>query len=266
MFENQYVKGNKYVHLLEEMNDTLIEIDNQIHNEDYTHALKDAFYLHDIVVSHFTRYHIFRGITHARVGFLLYVHGIYKASRDHLIKAKIIFEKTGEGYALDLFEVNHILYKLSSLKNDDKEFIEYGQALLNDPLINDKLQVRIYLKFAQEYLFSKDKNLELMYHYTIKAKAILEIMNQIEGTEYADVLFLLANYYKETNENDLALSFIAELNSLISKDKLPGKKAYSLRRSTDYLKKVIKKEEQDINELSTIETIEFLILDDDHVN
>jgi hypothetical protein len=271
MFELKHLKSNKLIHVVEMMNEIGTQIDQYIHQETYIEALQLTLELRELTYSHFKNQHIYRGLVASRAGFLYYVMGLWKESKQELLRAQRIFhdykiKNNSDDYQLDLFEVNHILYKLAKTEHNREEIIRYGQVLLEDESLNFRLECRVRLSLAKHHLFSKEKNLDLAYGIAQDVKSLLETNNQIDGEEYADVLFILAHYHSEVDNQIMAMKFVNELNGLISEDKISYSKAYRLKRSTEHLKKVINQEEKKMNDVNPEEIIEFLILDDDHVN
>jgi hypothetical protein len=271
MFELKHLKSKKLIHVVEMMNEFGEQIDQNIHQEAYIEALQLTLELRELTYSHFSNRHIYRGLVASRTGFLFFVMGLWKESKQELLRAQQIFNDyklvmNSDDYQLDLFEVNHILYKLAKTEHNREEMVKYGQLLLEDESLNFKLECRVRLSLAKHYLFSKDKKISLAYGIAQDVKSLLETNNQIDGEEYADVLFLLAHYHSEVENQIMALKFVNELNGLISEDKISYSKAYRLKRSTEHLKKVINKEEKNLNDINPEEIIEFFILDDDQVN
>lgn len=235
MFELKYVKRKNLVAVVEYMNELGDKIDQFIHEEAYLDALRLALELREIGHQYFSAQHVFRGFIAARIGFLYYTLGLWQESFAELKKAQKIFFTYQSDFPLDLFEVNHLLFRLAVNLHDGDTIIETGQLLLSDSAVTTKLQIRIYISMAREYLFAK-KDYELTRKYIFKAKRNLETLNLIYGDDYADVLYLSAHYYSRLKNRELALKFIEEAYRLASTDLISPRKAVGIIRSLENLK------------------------------
>lgn len=215
MFDEKYLMNEELRPILEYIQelDDLIEL--AIEEEMYEYAFEPALELRHIVNEHFPSHHVYRALASYRVGFLYYLIGFGKESKQELKRAMRILDRYPEEFVCERFAIRHLYYHAAKLTGNKDEIIKASEILLNDPCLNTRLEIRIYLNLARQYAFGKGKHLGLMDKYLTKAKTLLTIYNLTDSIDYQEALYLSAIYAMEIDDPYTALKLSEYLQNTI---------------------------------------------------
>ena len=218
MFDEKYLMNENKRPILEYMQelDELIEI--AIEEKMYEYGFEPALELRHIANQYFPSYHVYRAMASFRVGFLYYVIGLGKESKQELKRALRILDRYPEEFVCERFEIRHLYYHASILTGNKDEIIKAANTLLEDPCLNTRLEIRIYLNLARQHAFGKGKHLGLMDKYLTKAKYLLTIYNLTHTIDYQEAIYLSAIYAMEIDDPHRALKLSEYLQSIIDVD------------------------------------------------